>query len=278
MANGVINMLTNVAIIVGSLVAGPLSDIFDPEQAGVASVAWAPGVAFVLVAILGLFSVQLFPKLPAANPNLKYDLNPFGTYLRSIKSMSKGPLLAVVLAWAGFYMVGMIALTIIPEYEELLDISYTKTSYLLGVMGVAIALGSVVTGVVSGKEIKPWLIPLGAVGMSIAFLLLGLVSRSYSSVAALIFFAGFSAGFYIVPLQALIQALAEDEERGQVIGTSGAISFCFTTLGLAIFWIATNPLGVPANRVHLISAALAIVGTIMGTLHLKKVTSTSTAA
>jgi acyl-[acyl-carrier-protein]-phospholipid O-acyltransferase/long-chain-fatty-acid--[acyl-carrier-protein] ligase len=275
MANGVINMATNVAIIVGSLAAGPLSDLFHPTEVPdaplTAPVLWAPGVALVGVALLGLIAVLPFPRISAVNPRLKFDWNPFTTYIESVRIMAQGPLLAVVLAWAGFYMVGMIAMLIVPEYQVILNISYTDTSKLLGILGVAIAIGSVITGWISGKQVRPWLIPVGASGMCVAFLLLGLLEPTYRSVQLLIFLAGFCAGFYIVPLQALIQILAPDDERGRIIGTSGAISFCFTSLGVVIYWIATNPCGIPANRVHLINAAVATLGTVFGVIWLKRI-------
>lgn len=232
---------------------------------------WAPGLAMVLVAIAGYLSIVGFPSLPAANPTLKFDWNPFGTYIESIKFMAQGPLLAVVLAWAAFYMIAMIALLILPEYQQILLIDFAETSYLLGILGIAIAIGSVVTGLVSGKQIRPWLIPFGAGGMCIAFLLLGTVEPTYLSVALLILMAGFFAGFYIVPLQALIQLLSPDEERGRIIGTSGAISFCFSSLGPIVFWVAKNPLGMAANRIFLICAAMAIIGTVYGAIQLKKI-------
>lgn len=275
MANGVINMFTNLAVIIGSLVAGPLSDWFHPKPDADGAVAeaipWAPGAALVVVAILGFISVLRFPKLQPANPGLKLDLNPFRTYFESLKHMAKGPLLAVVFAWGAFYMIAMIALLILPEYQAILGISFTQTSYFLGILGIAIAIGSVTTGWISGKEIRPWLIPVGATGMGVAFLLLGILTPTYGSVATLIFVAGFFAGFYIVPLQALIQVLSPDEERGRIIGTSGAISFCFSSAGPVVFWIANNPLGIPANRIFNICGVMAIGGTIYGTVQLKKI-------
>ncbi len=275
MANGVINMFTNLAVISGSLAAGPLSDLFYPKpidgQPLPEPVLWAPGLALVVVAIAGFVAVLGFPKLKPANPHLKFDMNPFTTYIKSLRHMASGPLLAVVLAWGGFYMIAMIALLILPAYQAILGISYTATSYLLGVLGIAIAVGSVTTGWISGKEIKPWLIPVGASGMSLAFLMLGILPPTYASVATLVFVTGFFAGFYIVPLQALIQVLSPDEERGRIIGTSGAISFCFSSLGPVVFWFANNPLGMPANRIFLICAAMSIFGTIYGGLQLKKI-------
>ncbi len=282
MANGLINMFTNLAVITGSLLAGPLSDVFNPQQVvgepPVQAVAWAPGAALVVVSICGLLAILFMPQVKPASPDLKWDLNPFRTYFDSIKVMAQGPLLFVVLAWAGFYMIAMLAMMILPEYEAILEISYTKTSYLLGILGVAVALGSVITGVVSGKQIRPWLVPFGAVGMTVSFFTLGWVTPTYGSVALLIFTAGFFAGFYIVPLQALIQILSPEDERGRIIGTSGAISFCFSSLGPIVFWIATNRCQMEPNRAFLICGFLALIGTIMGITKLRKMNTTSAVA
>ena len=109
--------------------------------------------------------------------------------------------------------------------------------------------------------------------MTLAFTLLGILTPSYGVVASLVFFAGFFAGFYIVPLQALIQLLSPDDERGRVIGTSGAISFCFSSLGPVIYWLAVNRLEIPPNRVFLICGTMALVGTVVGISQLKKITS-----
>ncbi len=244
-ANGLLNMFTNLAVIIGSLAAGPLSDLFDPKRANSATtepVLWAPGAALITIALLGIIAILFMPKLSARSPNLQYQANPFATYWQSLREMATGPLLAVVLAWSAFYMIGMIALLVLPEYEQILDISYTATGYLLGILGLAIAAGSVVAGVISGDRIQPNLIPLGATGMTISFLLLGLLTPNYPSVAILIFVAGFSAGFYIIPLQALMQYLSPDDERGRFLGTANAMSFCFTSFGAIVFWIARNPL------------------------------------
>ena len=54
-ANGMINMLTNIAIILGTIIGGPISDMYFPKGDSVSAVRWAPGVALVAVAIVGFF-------------------------------------------------------------------------------------------------------------------------------------------------------------------------------------------------------------------------------
>jgi acyl-[acyl-carrier-protein]-phospholipid O-acyltransferase/long-chain-fatty-acid--[acyl-carrier-protein] ligase len=270
-ANGAINMLTNLAIIAGSLGAGPLADLyFDPVDPDRPRLLWAPGAAIIAIAVLGLLSVAFMPPLRAANPGLRPEWNPFATYVRALRDMARGPTLIVALAWSLFYMVGMMALLILLEYQGIFGITYGQNAILLGALAVSIGVGSVAAGLLSGHAIRPRLIPLGAIGMTVSFVLLGAVDLGYWGVAATLSFAGFSAGFYIIPLQALLQYLAPGDERGRFLGTANAMSFCFSSLGALSYWLLVNrPFELPPPRVFLACAALAIAGTTFALIRLR---------
>jgi len=273
-ANGTLNMFTNLAVIAGALVAGPVSVMYYPKPGNSMHLSepilWAPGSLLLIVAFAGLLSILVMPRLPASNPKLKLRFEFVATYRRSIKAMSPALLVATI-AWSGFYMVGMIALLILPEYEQLLGIDYTKTSLLIGALGVAIGVGSAAAGWLSGDKIRPNFIPVGAIGMTVAFVLLGTLPPTYAGVAILISMAGVFAGFYIVPLQALLQYLSPADRRGQFLGTANAMSFVCSSIGAALFWLLTGPISVPANRVHLACALLAAAGTTLGIVQMKRV-------
>jgi MFS family permease len=265
-ANGAINMLTNIAIILGVTVAGPVTDLYFPRPEAMTGLAaepvlWVPGVVLLGVALLGLGAVLFVPRLEAAAPGLRHTLNPFATYVPALREMASGPLILIAFAWAFFYLVGMMALLILPEYVSILGITYRQNSYLLGTLGIAIGVGSVMAGLVSGHHIKPGLIPVGAVGMTICFSLLGLVTPGFWSVGVLLFVTGCFAGFYIIPLQALLQKLSPAAERGRFLGTANALSFCFSSLGALVYWLAVNVCGLSPNRVFLVCGALAAAGT-----------------
>lgn len=270
-ANGLMNMLTNIAIIAGSVAAGPLSDLYFPG-ADATPVLWAPGLALVMVSLVGLAGTWFMPPLPPANPELPIRRDFFSNYIQTFKD-ANAALLTVMFSWSGFYLVGMLALLILPEYQEILNISFQDTALLVAAMGVAIGVGSVTVGFLSGHRIRPVFIPCGAVGMAVCFALLGLLTPSFWSVASLIFCAGFFAGFYIIPLQSLLQYLSPDDERGRFFGTANALSFCFITVASILFWLLVNPLQMPANRVHLVCAGLAAVGTAIGVVQMRRVMS-----
>ena len=276
-ANGTINMFTNMAVIVGTLAAGIVSDLYSPlpdKPGGVADpgVLWLPALAMLLIAIAGYICVQFMPKLQPGDRDLNYTFNPFATYIETIREMSKTRLLMVMMAWGYFFLLAGIALFIIPEYTKVLGIDRLEASVLMGVLGIAVGLGCGVAGFISGNQIRPKLIPIGAAGLIFFFVLLAAVPPSLpnmkpmvrvglSNVAFFILGAGFSAGFYIVPLQALLQKLSPRGERGRFLGTANAVSFAFLTIA-AIFYAVVRPLfpEKSPDKIFYICAVLMAVG------------------
>ena len=68
---------------------------------------------------------------------------------------------------------------ILPDYTTVLKIDGEFMNekqvgvYLLGPLGLAIGLGSVLAGLISGDRIQPRLVPIGAIGLTVSFFLLG---------------------------------------------------------------------------------------------------------
>jgi acyl-[acyl-carrier-protein]-phospholipid O-acyltransferase/long-chain-fatty-acid--[acyl-carrier-protein] ligase len=258
-ANGLLNMLTNLAVIFGTVVGGPLSDLYDPQGPGAVPVLWAPGAALLVVALLGVAAILVMPPLSPADPRLRYNFNPLHTYVQALREMYGRPLFVVALAWSFFSLVGMMGLLILVAYPTLMNITYTQNSILLAVMGVSIGVGSVLCGVISGDSIKPRFIPLGAIGMTASLALLGLLPPDPVGVGILLGGAGLFAGFYMVPLQALLQRLSPENERGRFLGAANGLSFCFGALGSVIFLLAAKVM--PVNRIFLVCAGLFLLWT-----------------
>lgn len=267
-ANGSINMFTNLAVIGGTLAAGMVYDSYSSGFPGGGTdspvnpaMLYVPGVILVVIAIVGLLPALMIPKLKSFDQSLPIDFNPFRPYIQALKEMSQSSLLLVALAWSFFYLIGMMALLVLPDFSGLLGISIQKNNNLLGVLGITIGIGSVVAGLISGKHIEPRLIPVGAIGMTVFFILLGVVPLSFWTVAGLLGGAGFFAGFYIVPLQSLLQHLSPPDERGRFLGTANALSFVFSTIGAVLVRIFRNDVGIAANQVFIAIGGLSILGT-----------------
>ena len=281
-ANGSINMMTNVAVIVGTLIAGLVSDAYFPlsEAVGPATAVvangelWLPGVSLVVVAIAGLIAAMFMVRLPAGKKVLKFDLNPFTTYLVTIREMRQTRLFMVMMAWGYFYLLAGIALFILPEYTTVMGISRAGASVLMGVLGIAIGLGCAAAGLVSGHQIKPRLIPFGALGLIIFFFLLAIVEPlklgpkaelweiASTNVSLFIFCAGFSSGFYIIPLQALLQSLSPSAERGRYLGTANGVSFAFLTIAAAFYFVCAPIFVGREHKMFYVCSGLMAVGAV----------------
>lgn len=285
-ANGLINMMTNLAVIVGTLGAGVISDAYSPLPSNPAEPnLLLPGAVILAVAFAGVASVLFLTRLPAGDPTVRYSRNPFTAYISAMRKMAESPLLLIALADGYFYFLAGLALLILPEYTIVLQayhVSRAEVSILLGILGIAIGIGSAVAGFVSGDRIRPVLIPIGAIGLMVFFLLLGTVPPTLpdlpvtwspiwrivlSSHSVLILGAGVSAGFYIIPLQSLLQHRSPAAERGRFLGTASAISFMFLTLAAIIYPIirpafTRSDLVQHPEKIFLVCAGLMFAGIV----------------
>jgi len=257
-ANGIINMATNVAVITGMIVAGIVAKRWkDGFEGGAPSgdSAWLPGIAMAVFVVLGFLTCLTLPKLRPQCPGLPVDLNPFSTYIATMREMARTPLLAVAGAWTFFYFVAAVVLLILPDYSTFLSVDDERTSYLMAGLAVSIGLGCVTAAYLDAPSRRGMFVTGGAVGLAASFGMLGVAPPSYAVTAALLCLVGIVAGFYIIPLQSMLQALAPDDMRGRVLGTANGLSFVMGAVGSGLF-LALRQGGMPSNTVFLVLAAL----------------------
>ena len=276
-ANGAINMMTNIAVIVGTLAAGQIAVAYFPnDEAPQKPLLWLPGVIMILVAIAGLVCSLLLPRLKEGDKSIQYELNPFTTYISSLKEMNGTPLFTVMFSWAYFYLLAGLALLAIPDYEAVLesyDVDAAEVAVLMGVMGIAIGLGCVLAGLISGHAIRPRLILVGAAGLIFFFAMLGMLPAQlpdlprywrvlFSWISFAIVGAGIFAGFYIIPLQAMLQRLTPENELGRFLGTANGLSFTCILLASLLYFFLLNFVfpQEQAQRTFLVCAILMAIG------------------
>lgn len=278
-ANGMINMMTNIAVIVGTLVAGQIANYYSPTSEDVVPVLWLPGVVLIVVAVIGVVSATFLPKLKPGDKTIKYQWNPLETYWVSLREIAGKPLFTVMFSWAFFYLLAGLALTILSEYATVLNIDQGEASVLLGILGLAIGLGCVLAGFISGDAIRPRLVPIGGFGLALFFLLLGVVPAYLPSfppylrvlaspVALFLIGAGVSAGFYIVPLQALLQRLTPADELGRYLGTANGLSFAFFLVAAILYqlirpWFTASDGTEHPDKFFIVAAVIMALGVLL---------------
>ena len=144
-------------------------------------------------------------------------------------------------------------------------------SYLIALLAISIGVGSCTVAFLSGKNIRPYFSLVGAIGMTCCFSAMGLAPLNYTLLGILVFLIGMFAGFYIVPLQALLQYLSPSDERGRFFGTANALSFVFISAA-GIIYIALSGVGIPTERIPLACALMAGIGTFVGAVELNRIT------
>jgi sugar phosphate permease len=254
-------------LVAGIVAAHWKSSFVDGVPAG--SNAWLPGIAMFVAVTLGFLTCLTLPKLAPQSPDLAIDYNPFSTYIQTMQLMAKSPLLAVAGAWTFFYFIAAVVLLILPDYSAFLKVEDSETAYLMAALAVAIGVGCVIAAYADTPQRRPLFVPFGAAGLAVSFVLLGVAPADFTMTIVLLLVAGFFAGFYIIPLQSMLQALAPDDCRGRVLGTANGLSFVLGAVGSVLF-LGLRRLDMPSNRIFIVLGLLCAAMAVVMLIWLKK--------
>ena len=255
--NGILELGTFVASIGGTMAGGLLAFAFRGRQG------WS-GVFFIVLAGIGLLTSMGISRVPAANPAKKFRFNMAGDLWAQIGEMRKDRVLwlAVLGNVYFWFLASLLLLNIVLYATDTLRVDETHTSMLLVALSLGIGVGSFAAGYLSGGKIEYGLIPLGAIGITVMCALLSRSGLGYGAIAAHLSVLGFLAGFFAVPVNALIQHRPAPDRKGGIIAAANLLSF----VGIALQPVAQYSmirLGHPnPPRVFLICAGLTLVATI----------------
>ncbi|GHC01049.1 MFS transporter [Thermomonas carbonis] len=227
--NGLVEMGTSIAVLLGMLFGGLIFTVAGPEHGPMAA-----AIAVILLAIAGNLLSRAIPAVPAPAPDLKIQWNPIPESIAILKLARKQ--LAVrnsILGVSWFWFTGTVLTGNLPVYAET-HLGGTPTLYVfaLAVFSIGVGVGSLLCEKLSARTVEIGLVPLGAIGMSACIVHLALapaiaakgldVSGFISQPGAwrvVLDLAGIGlfSGFFVVPLFALIQSRSPREELSRVI-------------------------------------------------------------
>ncbi|HVJ80981.1 MAG TPA: MFS transporter [Planctomycetia bacterium] len=239
--NGYLEMCTYAGIFSGTVAAGYIAKGLDPA----APEAWAPYLV-PLASILGVFTAFLVPKVPPSNPtasiaeglNLR---NYFKQFRHNIEVMkSRRGLIHAIFGLTLFWGLGTLVLLNAPAAASaclgLADNPVDNNAPAIAV-SIGLGLGCVVAGWLSRGTIELGLAPVGAIGWTIALLLLptvgwlglvenanGVLVERFWPTAFLLSCSGFFAGVFIIPINAYLEHESPPEERASCIATANIVS------------------------------------------------------
>ncbi len=254
--NGILELGTFLAIILGTVSAALMAEWFRGRQA------WS-GAILIGLAAAGLLSSLGIPRLRPADPRKKLQINFVGSLAREVRHMRSDRVLS--LAVAGNVYIWFLAALLQPVLllygTDVLHLSESSNSVLQATLAVGIGLGSLAAGYLSGNKIEYGLVPLGALGISAFALLLSPPGLSFGAVALLLALLGMFAGFFAVPVNALIQHRPSDDRRGAVIAAANLLSWVGVFGAAGAYWLMVTAGRLSPPSIVFASALLTLAAT-----------------
>ncbi len=270
-ANGLFQMGTSLAILLGMIIAGVLTQLSQ-------SLYWISATVLI-IAVLGYLAARYIPMMPAVQPHLKINWNIITTSLTTIRYLYSLPFLFfVILGNSWFWFYGATFLTQTPEFSKvILHGDESVVIFLLTLFSVGVSIGSLLCKSLTKNQVSLRLLPFGIAGLSIFaidlyFSLSGLnidvnnttllgvgelfAMNSSWRVFADLFFLGFSGGLYIVPLYASMQAYAPRSHRARIVGANNIFNAIFMVTSAIFAIVVLNTLGLTLPQLFLVTGVL----------------------
>jgi acyl-[acyl-carrier-protein]-phospholipid O-acyltransferase/long-chain-fatty-acid--[acyl-carrier-protein] ligase len=252
--NGIVELTTLLSAIFAALAGGFLATQFRGRQV------WS-GIFFLSLTILGLLVSLKITRVPAADPNRRFDWNVSHEFFVETGRLWRNNILRVaVLSNTFFWFLGsLLLLNIVLYATDTLHVNDQHSSYLLAALSLGIGIGSFLAGYASAGKIEHGMVLPGMLGIMVMAAILASPGLSFAVVAVLLALLGTAGGFFVVPINALIQRIPAAEEKGRTIAVANLLSF----VGVALQPLAQYGmlrLGHPdPSRVFLVAAAMTLV-------------------
>ncbi|MEL7499083.1 MAG: MFS transporter [Planctomycetota bacterium] len=231
--NGIFNLATLSATVIGMAIGGWLTDFTSRGQENIGIAA----AVLIGIAVVGTMLSFLVRSLPAANPKALFPVNiPLEIFSDLRQLLSFGYLFRIALGITFFWSIAALTQLNLDVFSTdnggLLDSD--RTPLLIAVV-LGIGLGSVLAGLISAGRIELGLVPLGAIGMVVFSLLLWVSPNDFIGdsifdsrtliVCILLGGLGVSAGFFDVPLASYLQHNSPIEKRGSLLSATNCLAF-----------------------------------------------------
>jgi acyl-[acyl-carrier-protein]-phospholipid O-acyltransferase/long-chain-fatty-acid--[acyl-carrier-protein] ligase len=230
--NGVLELGTFLAIILGTFGGGMLSAAFE---------GWPAGAGWVLMglAVFGLMASCVITPVPAADPAHPLRLNFVGELFNQWRIIRRDRVLRLAVIGNTFFwfLSALLFLNLFTHGRFALNCDKTHISYLMVGLSIGIGVGSVAAGYLSGGKIEYGLVPLGLVGMTTFSALLARPELGFTGVLWHLAALGFFAGFFAVPVNAIMQHRPRREDKAGILAAANLISSAGSFLAAGAYYL-----------------------------------------
>ncbi len=240
--NGMVEMGTFVAILLGNLAGGLLIALPGQGPAWVAA-------ACVLLAVAGRVAAGAMPTAPAPDPHLVINWNPVTETWRNLRMAREEPqLFSTLLGISWMWFFGAVFLSLFPGFaREVLHGNERVASLLLILFSVGIGSGALLCERLGRGRAGLALVPLGALGMSVFtidlyFAVRGLPASSLMGAGEFmrhgvhwrvmvdLLLLSLSTGLYSVPMYAFMQRRSRPTHRARMVAALNILNALFMVL------------------------------------------------
>ena len=259
-ANGIILMLTFLAIIFGAALAGFLLDWLGEKV-------WLASFICIGIAIAGTLTALPIRRVAIADANLKLHWNSLGIPRDIIQLLKKDrQLLMALLVCSLFWMVGgIVQQTVNALGKTQLGLEDTPTALMQAGIGFGIAVGCILGGVWAKGANAPLVVTIGATGSVAMLALMALPGGDHQhllgypgSIPVLILLGAFT-GMFIVPIQVILQSRPPRDEKGRMIAAMNQCTWIGIILGAVLFKaciLLLNQMEWPRSTIFAVTAGL----------------------
>ena len=265
-ANGLLLTTTFMAIILGTFVAGQLLGNFRDQL-------WVGSAACISVAVAGTIAALFVRKLPAADPNLPFDVSALTVphEMRALLRQDRPLWLALLVSSAFWLLAGMV----MPAVNSLGMLDHMagakSTSLLVAVVSIGIAIGGSVGGILSGDKVDFRVMRVGCWGMVVCLFLLAVPTwdgaraadvaanvaaggwfaglprmgespqwLGYPGSMITLVFLGVFTGCFAVPLQVFMQSRPPEGKKGRMIAVMNLANWVGILLAGVIYEVLSR--------------------------------------
>ncbi|MEO8050296.1 MAG: acyl-[ACP]--phospholipid O-acyltransferase [Acidobacteriota bacterium] len=257
-ANALIEMSTFVAIVSGTASGSVVFAVWRDQP-------WRMGLITLALACIGLLASFRIPRVSAAGAEEPLLWNPFGEILAGTRHLLRvRPLWLTVSGISYFWFLGaLLQMSTLLFGCEVLKVNDLQAGILLTCLGLGIGGGSMLVGKLSEDKVELGWVPIGSFSMGLLCAALWMVRGSYLASAAVLAGIGITGGFFIVPLNAYLQARSGRKEKGRMQATNNFYNTIGVLSACGAFWLFHDRLGMPPDILLLGLGGLTLLVTLL---------------
>ncbi len=248
--NGLLELWTFAAILTGTAAGG-----FLLQMAGEHS--WLAPLTLTGLSVVGLTTAFTVPHVLPARAT-----GGVGVTVRSAWAAIRAErLLQMAIPMEIFFwtIASLFMQNVIVYAKAVLQLSDAMSGLPLTLLSIGIGIGAILVGRISRNRVEYGLIPLGAIGVFLSLLLLGILAPPLSGTFILLGGLGICSAFIFVSLNAILQWKSPPDRRGAVISLSNTCVFTGILLGsLSGGWLAN--IGLSTTSIFLATAGMTLAG------------------